>query len=140
MSSSIYLQYWHPATREMLSRELDTVDEVMTVARLVEDEYRRATVDFLPGLALWRDAETPQNSLSLGIAQDGWAVIHTDEDFFQKVTRGPRPPDGIRRRVLFEDFLEVSSSCFIAGATAIEAVSHWRLIHKYLGGSGGNQS
>jgi hypothetical protein len=120
-----YLRYWHPVTCQEVGCEIATAGEVAALARRVAGEYLAAGAGYLPGLALWRDAETPQNSLCLGIAPDGWAVIHTDEGFGQQVTRGSREPDGTLRHVGFDEPLEIPSVCFIAEDLALAAVGHW---------------
>ncbi|MBR7838842.1 hypothetical protein KDL01_36585 [Actinospica durhamensis] len=61
----------------------------------------------------------------MGIAPDGWAVIHTDEGFGQQVTRGSCEPDGTLRGACFDDMLEVPGVCFIAEDLAVAAVAHW---------------
>lgn len=120
-----YLRYWRPVTCEEVGRKIASAGEAAAVARLVADEYLKAGVEYVPGLALWRDSETPQNSLCVGIAPDGWAVIHTDEGFGQQVTRGSCEPDGTLRRVCFDEMLEVPSVCFIAEDLAVTAVAYW---------------
>lgn len=53
------------------------------------------------------------------------AVVHTDDDFFQTVTRGPRTSDRTRRTVRFDDLLEIPSDCFVDRTLAIDTVSLW---------------
>lgn len=120
-----YSRYWRPTTGEEVGREIATADEVAAIAHAAASEFLTAGIGCLPGLALWRDAETPENSLCLGIAPDGWAVIHTDEGFGQQITRGPHKPDGTLRCVCFDDLLEIPGVCFIAEDLAVAAVAHW---------------
>lgn len=125
MSSSYYLRFWDPTSGEEAGREAGGVGDVAVAADLAGEAYRRAGVCFLPGLALWRGVDEPGDSLGLGIAPDGWAVVHTDHQFFQVVTRGSRALDGVRRAVQFDDFLEIPSACFIGRGLALEAVAYW---------------
>lgn len=133
---SHYLRYWHPTTNEETGYEVAGVSDVVAAAELVAGAYREAHVDYLPGIALWRGADVPQNALGIGIAADGWAIVHTDEEFFQQVTRSSRKPDGIRRNVQFDEFLEIPSVCFIAEESAVETVAHWMATGELLDSAG----
>lgn len=124
VSNTVYLRYWLPGNKET-GFEVSSVDEVVATAALVVNRYREAGVDYLPGIALWRTADTPENSLTFGIHPDGWAVIYTNEEYFQVVTRGSSGPRGVIYRVLLDDFLEIPAACFISRELAIQAISYW---------------
>lgn len=125
VSYSYYLRYWDPTTGEEVGREVGRIGDVAKAAEAAGEAYRQADVPYLPGLALWRGAEEPENSLSLGIAPDRWAIVHTDAEFFQVVTRSSRALDGVRRSVQLDDSLELPSACFIEKELALETVAHW---------------
>ena len=124
-ASAGYLRYWAPDSLEEVGRSVvDLQDVLIDVAAAVE-LYRNARVDFIPGLALWLDAETPENSLSIGVADDGWAVIHTDAEFDQRVTRGAATATAGCRLVKFDESLELPSACFITNDVAAELIGRW---------------
>ncbi|MFK0158760.1 hypothetical protein ACIQVL_39590 [Streptomyces sp. NPDC090499] len=102
-----------------------SVAEVVARADEAAQAYRAEGADCLPGVSLWRGADLPENALNLAIGPTGWALIHTDGEFFQTVTRGPRSQPGTRHRVLFDDLLEIPSDCFIGRELAIDTVSLW---------------
>jgi hypothetical protein len=102
-----------------------SVAEVVAQADQAAQAYRAEGADCLPGVSLWRGADLPENSLGLAIGPTGWAVVHTDGELFQTVTRGPRSQQRTRHRVRFDDLLEIPSDCFIDRALAIDTVSLW---------------
>ncbi|MFD7729411.1 hypothetical protein ACFV6F_03350 [Kitasatospora phosalacinea] len=102
-----------------------SVAEVVAEADQAAYAYRAEGADCLPGVSLWRGVDLPENSLSLAIGPSGWAVIHTDGEFFQTVTRGPRSQQQTRHKVRFDDLLEIPSDCFIGRGLAIDTVSLW---------------
>lgn len=136
VTEGYYLRYWEPTTRKETGQHVRSVGEVAKVADLIGEAYRQAEVAYLPGLALWRGVEEPENSLSLGIAPDGWAIVHTSEEFLQTVTRGSREPDGVRRPVQFDDFLEIPTVCFIERELALETVARWMATGELLSEAG----
>jgi hypothetical protein len=125
ITESIYVRCWHPVTREESGREATSAEDVAEMAKQAANEYRDAKVDFLPGLALWRGVDVPENSLTLGVALDGWAIIYTDEEFLQKITRGPGELDGVCRKIQLDDFLDIPSVCFIPQDLAMNTISFW---------------
>lgn len=131
VSNTAYLRYWLPNTNPDTEEELEagfevgSVDEVVATAELVAKKYREAWVDYMPGISLWRTADTPANSLTLGIAPEGWAIIHTNEEFSQVVTRGPGGTGRVLHRVRLGEFLEIPAACFIPRELAIQAISCW---------------
>jgi hypothetical protein len=108
-----------------IGRQVASVAEVVAQADQAAQAYRAQGADCLPSVSLWRGADLPENSLSLAIGPTGWAVIHTDGEFFQTVTRGPRSQQRTRHRVRFGDLLEIPSDCFIGRMLAIDTVSLW---------------
>jgi hypothetical protein len=124
-SGLFYLRHWHPMTREEIGCEVDSVADVVGTAEHAMEAYRRAGVGWLAGVSIWRGIDTPEDSLSICLALEGWALIHTNSELWQTITRSHGAPPGIRRKVRFDDFLEIPSACFIDKALAIEAVTTW---------------
>lgn len=93
------LRYWEPATRVEIGCHVTSVAEVAAHADRAARIYRAEGADCLPGLSLWRGRDLAENSLSLAIGPTHWAIVHTDADFYQTVTRGPRSPRQTRQRV-----------------------------------------
>ncbi|GAA1640614.1 hypothetical protein ACFQY4_22920 [Catellatospora bangladeshensis] len=120
-----YLRYYRPHTHAEVGGEITEPAEVERLGDLALAEHAAAGVGYLPGLTLWRDADTPEDSLGICVAADGWALIHTDDDLFQQVTRGGRAPDGTRRRVAWDDFLTVPTACFLDRGQAVAAIRLW---------------
>ncbi|MBA9007272.1 hypothetical protein [Thermomonospora cellulosilytica] len=125
VGGSHYLRYWHPTSREENGCEVCSVADVAEKVRQAEEAYRQAWVDYLPGVSIWREADVPEDSLSLGAAPDGWAIVHTDSEFLQMATRSGSEPDGVLRRVQFDDFLEIPNVCFIDKNLAVEVIALW---------------
>ncbi|MEU1202584.1 hypothetical protein ABZ446_41085 [Streptomyces sp. NPDC005813] len=124
-TGSFYLRYWQPTAQVETGCHVAGVAEVVAHADQAAQIYLAAGVDCLAGVSLWRGADIPENSLSLAIGPTRWAVIHTDDEFWQTVTRGPRSPERTLRRVRFDDQLEIPSDCFIDRTLAIDTVSLW---------------
>lgn len=136
VNGTYYLRSWDPTSREETGHQVSSVEEVAKAADLIGEAYRRAEVSYLPGLALWRGIEEPENSLSVGIAPDGWAIVHTNDEFFQVVTHGSHERDGVRRSVQLDDFLEIPTVCFIDKDLALETVAHWMATGELLPSAG----
>ncbi|MGX1548348.1 hypothetical protein [Streptomyces adustus] len=122
---AFYLRYWQPADQVEIGYQVTGVAEVVAHAGRAAQIYRAAGADCLAGVSVWRGADIPENSLNLAIGPTRWAIVHTDADFFQTVTRGPRSPERTRQKVRFDDLLEIPSDCFIDRALAIDTVSLW---------------
>ncbi|WP_327247878.1 Imm1 family immunity protein [Streptomyces sp. NBC_01320] len=120
-----YLRFWHPTTNRETGLEVSQVGQVVAAAEKALELYREAGVEDFPGLSLWRGKDIPEDSLNIGVSLDSWVLIHTNEDFWQTVTRSTDHPGGPLRRVIFDDSLEISARCFIDRDLAIEAIAHW---------------
>lgn len=123
-AGAFYPRYWQPADQVGIGCHVAGVAEVGAHADRAAQVYR-AEAGCLAGVSLWRDADIPENSLSMAIGPTCWAIHHTDGEFFQTATRGPRSPERTRQRVRFDDLLEIPSDCFIDRALAIDTVSLW---------------
>ncbi|WP_327249938.1 hypothetical protein [Streptomyces sp. NBC_01320] len=119
------LRYWQPTDQVEIGCQVTGVPEVVAHADRAARVYRAQGADCLAGVSLWRGADSPENSLSLAIGPPCWAIVHTDAEFFQTVTRGPRSPERTPQKVRFDDLLEIPSDCFIDRALAIDTVSLW---------------
>ncbi|MGW4805558.1 hypothetical protein [Kitasatospora sp. NPDC004272] len=124
-SRAFFLRYWQPTNGVEVGCQVAGVAEVVAHADQAAQAYTAEEADRLPGISLWRGADLPENSLSIAIGPTGWAVIHTDDAFFQTVTRGPRSQQRTRHRVRFDDLLEIPGDCFIDRGLAIDTVSLW---------------
>ena len=120
-----HLKFWHPVTREEIGRVVTSVTEVQQQTEVAYEMYRSEGVDYYPGIALWSDPDDPANSLTIGAAPDGYAVIYTDEEYLQTVTTSGRAPDGVFLSIQLDDFIEVPSRCFIEKQAALDIVAHW---------------
>ncbi|MFB7336020.1 hypothetical protein ACFC00_30995 [Streptomyces adustus] len=122
---AFYLRYWQPADQVEIGYRVTSVAEVVAHADRAAQIYRAARADCLVGVSVWRGADIPENALNLAIGPTRWAIVHTDAEFFQTVTRDPRSPERTRQEVRFDDLLEIPSDCFIDRALAIDTVSLW---------------
>lgn len=125
VSAGHFLRYWHPTSGQEIARTISDVAEVVHAADVATDTYRQAKVSYLPGISIWRGVDVPENALGLGIASDGWAIIHTDEEYWQTITRSSRELDGVLRMVRFDDSVEVPGVSFIDRDLAVEVVAYW---------------
>ncbi|MFJ4851699.1 MULTISPECIES: hypothetical protein [unclassified Streptomyces] len=123
-AGAFYLRYWQPTDRVEIGCHGANVAEVIAHAARAAQVYSTES-DYLAGVSLWRGADIPENSFNIAIGPTRRAIVHTDSEFFQTVTRGPRSPERTRLGVLFDDLLEIPSDCFIDRALAIDAVSLW---------------
>jgi hypothetical protein len=122
----MHAMYWNPINHIDVSvTVVSTVAEVLIVVDQACQLYDAQGVNLLPGVSLWRTAEDPANSLGLVVAPDGWAIIHTDNDYFQTVTRSQPNSNGQCRRAHFDEILDVPTACFIDTALAINTVANW---------------
>lgn len=133
----MHARYWNPVNHlDVRSAVVSTVAEVLTVVDRACLVYDAQDVSLLPGVSLWRTAEDPGNSLGLVVAPDSWAIIHTDNDYFQTVTRSRPSSNGQWRRAQFDDTLDVPTACFIRTALAIETVANWMETNELLPAAG----
>jgi hypothetical protein len=115
----------HPINDVEASIAVSTVAEVLVVVDRARRLYDARSASLLPGVSLWRTADGPEDSLCLVVAPDAWAIIHTDNDYFQTVTRSQPHSNGQHRRAYFDDILDVPTACFIPTALAIETAANW---------------
>lgn len=92
------LCYWQSAGQVEIGYQVTGVAEVVARADQAAQIYRAAGADCLAGVSAWRGADIPENSLSLAIGPTRWAIVRTDADFLQTVTRvrGARSEPGRR--------------------------------------------
>lgn len=114
-----------------LEREAETGGDVTSAAEVAAkaDEVAAAYRDdpgfgHCPGLTLMRGAGVPEDSLSICVAPDRWAVIHY-EDYCQTITHSDREPTGVCESVFFDDVLEIPAVCFIDRSLALEVIEAW---------------
>lgn len=133
----MHARYWNPINHlDVCSAVVSTVAEVLMVVDRACQVYDTQGVSLLPGVSLWRTAEDPGNSLGLVVAPDAWAIIHTDNDYFQTVTRSQPNSNGQCRRAHFDDTLDVPAACFIPTALAIKTVANWMETNELLPAAG----
>lgn len=131
----VFLRLWHPVTRAETGVAVWHVDEVARWAERATELHREAAAP-LPGIALWRGSEQPGDSLGVAVARDGWAIVHTDEEFRQRVTRRRDGRRGPARSVRFDDVLEIPPACFIDRELAMRAVAQWMATRALLDEAG----
>jgi hypothetical protein len=124
-TTAFYLRYWQPTAHVEIGCHVADVTEVVEHADRAAQLYRSNGSDCLPGVSLWRSADIPENSFNIAIGPARWAIVHTNVEFFQTVTRGPRSQERTRQTVRFDDLLEIPSDCFIDRTLAIDTVSLW---------------
>lgn len=108
-----------------VSIAVSTVTDVLVVVDRARQLYDTQGAGLLPGVSLWRTADDPEDSLCLVVAPDAWAIVHTDSDYFQTVTRSQPHSNGQHRRAYFGDILDIPTACFIPTAIAVETVTRW---------------
>ncbi|MQY14458.1 hypothetical protein SRB5_46250 [Streptomyces sp. RB5] len=119
------LSYWQPRSLSEIGCRVTCVEEVVVQADLAARLYQVEGAGCLAGVSLWRGVDIPGKSLGIGIGPTRWAIIHTDDEFFQTVTRGPRSGERTLRKVQFDEYLEIPGDCFIDRELAINTVSSW---------------
>jgi hypothetical protein len=117
--------FYDPINGTEMSTEVSTAVEVLTVVDRACTFYRDEASELLPGISLWRTADSPEDSLSPVVATDTWAIIHTDENYFQTVTRSRLSSDGRRRRAYFTDVLGIPAACFVPKELAVGTLATW---------------
>lgn len=133
----MHARYWNPIDHlDVRAAVVSTVAEVLMVVDRACRVYDAQGGGLLPGVSLWRTAEDPGNSLGLVVAPDAWAIIHTDNDYFQTVTRSQPHSNGQSRRAYFDDTLDVPTACFIPTALAIKTVANWMETDELLPAAG----
>jgi hypothetical protein len=120
-----YLRYWDLDEDAETGGDVTSAARVATKADAVAASYRRAGFDSYPGLTLQRGVDVPQDSLGICVAPFGWAIIHTNDEYFQTITHSDRKLDGVEHRVWFGDILEIGTVCFIDRDLAIEVIGTW---------------
>lgn len=121
----IHLRYWEPRGSTHVDRVISTVDELLREVDVAVRKYRDVGAEWYPGVSLAWGVEDPEDSISIAVAPDGWAIIYTDQHYWQRVTRGGLEPDGTYRNVKFDDYLAIGTSCFIDRHKAIGLVEAW---------------
>jgi hypothetical protein len=120
-----YLCHWGIAENGMTGGDVASVAEVAAQADVVAAAYQEDGFSSYPGLTLMRGVDVPEDSLGICVAPFGWAIIHTNDEYFQEVTHSDRAPDGVKHKVWFEDILEVGTVCFLDRELAIEVIDTW---------------
>ncbi|MFJ2958558.1 hypothetical protein [Streptomyces sp. NPDC087270] len=133
---TFYLRYWNPSSGQEVALDVQQVDEVVASVERAAEIYGSEESDSLPGVALWSEVDTPENSLNIGVASDGWAVVHTDEEFFQVASHRSIGSMEELRRVRFDDFIEIPEVCFIDKTVAQEVIHHWMISGELLDAAG----
>ncbi|MFF5232668.1 hypothetical protein [Dactylosporangium sp. NPDC000521] len=124
-SHSMQATFRNPVNDVDVSIAVSTAAEVLVVVDRARRLYDTQGASLLPGVSLWRTADDPEDSLCLVVAPDAWAIVHTDNDYFQTVTRRQSHLNGQCRRAYFDDVLDIPTACFIPTALAVETVANW---------------
>jgi hypothetical protein len=117
---TIELLYSEPHTAKVLSRLVDTAEEVQAAGAELLARYRAAN-DLLPGVELRCSAG---DSLSIAIAPFGWAIVHTSVDSGQHCTRSRATEPG-SVGVRWEEPDSVPRHWFVPEQQAVLAVAQW---------------
>ena len=120
-----YLTYWNVSLDAEVEVEVTRVNEVAAHADAALTAYRETDFGYSPGLTVMRGVRIPEDSLGVCVSSDGWAIIHTNDEYFQTVTHSDRELDGMCQRVWFGDILEVPSICFIDRESAVAVIDAW---------------
>jgi hypothetical protein len=112
--------HWTPDSAHRYAREITDIADVEGLAdALIRDfETEGLTV---AGIELRRSATGP--GLSIAVAEFGWALIHTDDNFDQHCTRGGDETGTVR--VMWEETTEIPRSWFIPRRLALFGVTRW---------------
>jgi hypothetical protein len=97
--------------------------DVLKATDLVEQRYQDASPNH-GGVSI-RSNNDPKNSLTIGLTRERWAVIHTDAELWQRITRDDRYPERELRTVMLDDLLEIPAQCFIGKDIAVDIVRRW---------------
>ena len=120
-----YLRYWDVEEDAEFAGEVTTAADVAAKADAAAASYEQAEFGSFPGLTLQRGPDMPGDSLGIYVAPFGWAIIYTNEEFFQLITHSDREPDGVEHQVWFDDILEIGTVCFIDRELAIAVIETW---------------
>jgi hypothetical protein len=119
---SVEALYWNQGSIERQSQPVSSEAEVEKLAAGLLAQYEAAG-DIAPGIELRRDASGA--GLSIAVTADGWALIHTDQDFVQHCTRGSSSDDDAALEVMWEESQSVPKSWFIAKQPALRGVARY---------------
>jgi hypothetical protein len=123
--AEVSLRFWTPVARDEVVVPVADLDDVLSGIDASVVQYRQAGAGLLPGVSLWPDLDTPADSLTIGVAPDGWAIVHTDGDLLRKVTREGGPRDREPRKVKLDDLVELPADSFIDREVAVGIVETW---------------
>lgn len=120
---TVNLQWWSPDGAEHMV-EIESAADVERVAAEVAQQYRGTPT--VPGLELRRSDATSDDpaSLSIAVADDRWALVHTDSEMTQHRTDSGVPGDGTHE-VQWEEATPIPFAWFVPMSEVAAAVTEW---------------
>jgi len=119
---SVEALYWNQGSIERQSQPVSSEAEVEKLAAGLLAQYEAAG-DLAPGIELRRDSSGA--GLSVAVTADGWALIHTDQDFDQHCTRGSSSDDDAALDVMWEEAQSIPKAWFIPKQLALHGVARY---------------
>lgn len=124
-SMATTLTYYPADSTESRQTPASTTTQVQALADRLLDAYR-ATGDNRPGLELTRgDPEDGGESISLAVADIGWAMVHTDADFNQHCTRNEDSAEEGSIDIDWGEITPIPKTWFLPVAMALPALNKW---------------
>jgi len=123
---SVEALYWNQGSIQRQSQPVSSEAEVDKLAAGLLAQYEAAG-DIAPGIELRRDSSGA--GLSIAVTGDGWALIHTDQDFNQHCTRGSSSDDDAAEDaaldVMWEESQSIPKAWFIPKQQALRGVARY---------------
>ena len=124
-STSTTLTYYPADSTEPHQTPASTTAQIQALADRLLDAYR-AVGDNRPGLELTRgDPEGGGESVSLAVADIGWAMVHTDADFNQRCTRNRDSAEEGSIDIDWGQITPIPKTWFLPVVTALPALARW---------------
>ena len=120
--SGATLTGWDPETHTEITQAVRSADDVRVAAGEFLERYRKAG-SVLPGLEL-RAGVADGASLSIAVGPSEWALVHTDEAFDQRCTRGEDTAEG-SADVSWDELTSIPFKWFVPDGEAAAAVDRW---------------
>jgi hypothetical protein len=119
------LTYYPADSTEPRQTPTSTTAQVQALADRLLDAYRAAGGN-RPGLELTRgDPEDGGESISLAVADIGWAMVHTDADFNQRCTRNAASAEEGSIDVDWGQITPIPKKWFLPVTMALPALNRW---------------
>jgi hypothetical protein len=114
--------YWNQGSIERQTRDVSSETEVESLAGELLAQYESAD-DIAPGIELRRDSSGA--GMSVAVTSEGWALIHTDQEFNQHCTRGTNGDGDAALDVMWEETQSIPQAWLVPKNLALRGVARY---------------